>query len=670
MHTPTPGSTLPTHALNPRLHEALTDLAAAVQRRAIYPAGHPVLRGAVTAVWERVSACIAEIGGIDLGVGGRSLVSGSTQSDPSHPLLGDLAARLAAHRVGGIRLLAGVSTRELGDLIEYLSTSPDAAGVVVLAQRTDLTWNNIQVRAVAFDRLGLVGEAEGSVADQSSAAAWRALAGTAFLETDGEIVSPAAVAAALLEQAADQESRVTQFEAFLQSVGGSGEDEEGVAHAVAVIESLGRTGLARVFTTLGELRTRRVVAGAVDRLPVSATVDLVQAANDAHSKVVATSLLRMLQKVGDAARRGHTSRRGDRLLQLAVRRLLHEWTLESPNPEAYEQALATVSHARDRGSDLRRDTVEPERTVDLGLETGASGSAVDAALGRLALRDGLANTLAFLSTYPASGARERLIDRLVNESSVREHLSHAQLDVAFLRQSVDRLRHRAAIPIMEALQRRPDSDADLLVELLQRIGWDALGPIGERTADAPPRVHRALVTLFDTLDAWPPQVDPLAWMMHPDFIVRRETIKHLLKGSATRDAATLAALKDQDVRIVAVGLHAISGACSPAAAREVMHRYTDPGFTTELRVRAIRAVAPSRTNEVATWLAGLTRRRRRWFGGSRLAKASPETLSAVSALAQWYPRHPAATEVLQLAEASRAAEYRRAALTKAGTPNA
>lgn len=600
MPTPTPGSTLPASSLDPRLHEALTDLAAAVQRRAIYPAGHPVLRGAVTAVWERVSACIAEIGGIDLGVGGRRLVAGSTESDPSHPLLGDLAARLAAHRVGGLRLLAGVTTRELGDLIEYLSTSPDTPGIVALALRTDITWNHIQVRAVAFDRLGLVGEVEAAAGEQSSAAAWRALAGTAFLEADGAIVTPAAVAASLLEQAADQESRVTQFEAFLQSVGGSGEDEEGVAHAVAVIDSLGRTGLARVFTTLGEFRTRRVVAGAVERLPVSATVDLVQAANDAQSKVVATSLLRMLQKVGDAARTGHTSRRGDRLLQLAVRRLLYEWTLESPNPEAYDQALASFATARDRGADQRRDTVDAERVVDIALETGATGNAVDAALGRMALRDGLANTMAFLASYPPSETRERLINRLVNESSVREHLSHAQLDAAFLRQSVDRLRHRAAVPIMEALQRRPDSDVDLLVELLQRIGWDALGPIGERTADASPRVQRALVTLFDALDAWPPQVDPVAWMTHPDFIVRRETIKHLLKGSATRDAAMLAALKDQDVRIVAIGLHAITGACSQAAAREVMHRYADPGFTTELRVRAIRAVAPSRTNEVAT----------------------------------------------------------------------
>ena len=358
------------------------------------------------------------------------------------------------------------------------------------------------------------------------------------------------------------------------------------------------------------------------------------------------------------------------MLQLAVRRLLHEWTLESPNPEAYDQALATFANARDRGADQRRDTVDAERVVDIALETGASGNAVDAALGRLALRDGLATTLAFLASYAPSETRERLINRLVNESSVREHLSHAQLDAAFLRQSVDRLRHRAAVPIMEALNRRPDSDVDLLVELLQRIGWDALGPIGERTTDAPPRVQRALVTLFDALDAWPPQVDPLTWMTHADFIVRRETIKHLIKGSATRDAATLAALKDLDVRIVAIGLHAITGACSQVAAREVMHRYADPGFTTELRVRAIRAVAPSRTNEVATWLAGLTRRRRRWFGGSRLAKVSPETLSAVSALAQWYPRHPAAEEVLQLAAASRAAEYRRAATTKVGAPNA
>ena len=665
MRTPTPGHTQTAASLTPRLHEALTDLAAAVQRRAIYPAGHPVLRGAVNGVWERVSACLAETGSLDLGIGGRRFVHAGTESDATHPLIGDLAARLSAHHVGGVRLSSGVSADQLGEFIDAIARSPDAPDAPRFDQGDDQRWSHIEVRAIAFDRLGLIDDLE-APPERSSAAAWRALASTAFVEgdrdaVDAAVVSPAAIAAALLERTEGQNARVEQFEEFLHSLGGSDRSDDGVDRAVAVIESLGRAGLARVFEVLGEVRTQQLIRGAVDQLPVGAAVDLVQGASDARARVVSSSLMRMLQKVGDVARAGRANRKGDRLLQLAIRRLLHEWTLESPNPLPYDEALVTLSSPQVRGVDRRRDAVEPERLVDLALEVGDTGAAVDAALSRLVMRDGLAVTMGFLAAFPASGVRERLMDRLVNESSLREHLAQPVLDVGFLRQAVDRLRHRAATALLDALQRRPEGDFAILVDLLQRIGWDALEPIGARASDAPPRVQRALVTLFDALDAWPPQLDPLKWMTHPDFMVRRETIKHLLKGSATRDLATLTALRDEDVRMVAIGLHAIAGTCSPSAAREVMHRYADPGFTTELRVRAIRAVASSGCGEVATWLTSRVRRRRRWFGGDRLAKPTPEALSAVGALAQWFPRHPAAGEVLRLALASRQPEFRRAA---------
>ncbi|MBK8248795.1 MAG: hypothetical protein IPK85_15540 [Gemmatimonadetes bacterium] len=665
MRTSTPGHTQTAGSLAPRLHEALTDLAAAVQRRAIYPAGHPVLRGAVNGVWERVSACLAETGSLDLGIGGRRFVHLATESDAGHPLLGDLASRLSAHRVGGLRLTAGVSAVQLGEFIDAISCSPDAADAPRFDDDDRHRWSHIEVRAIAFDRLGLIDDLEAPV-ERSSAAAWRALASTAFSESgadagEGPVVSPAAIAAALLERSEAQGARVDQFEEFLHSLGGADPSDAGVEQAVAVIESLGRAGLARVFEVLGEVRTQQLIRGAVDQLPVGAAVDLVHGASDARGRVVSSSLMRMLQKVGDVARTGRPNRKGDRLLQLAIRRLLHEWTLESPNPLPYDEALVTLSSPQVRGVDRRRDVVEPERLVDLALEVGDTGAATDTALSRLVMRDGLAATMAFLAAYPATEVRERLMNRLVNESSVREHLAQPVLDVGFLRQAVDRLRHRAALALVDALQRRPEGDVAILVDLLQRIGWDALEPIGARAADATPRVQRALVTLFDALDAWPPQLDPLQWMTHPDFMVRRETIKHLLKGSATRDLATLTALRDADVRMVAIGLHAIAGTCSPAAAREVMHRYADPGFTTELRVRAIRAVASSGGGDVATWLTSLVRRRRRWFGGERLAKPTPEALSAVGALAQWYPRHPAASEVLRLAQASRQLEFRRAA---------
>jgi hypothetical protein len=655
-------------SLSPLLYEALMDLAAAVQRRAIYPAGHPVLRGAVTGVWQKVSACLVEHETVELGVGGRRLVSAEGESDPSHPLLGDLAARLSAHRVGGLRIRAGVSEDELARLVDGIAAPPDGDRKP-LAQRDDVMWSRVHLEEVSFGRLGLLQD-QGAADATSGGGVWRAMAASAFSVATGELVAPSTIVGALLESGEGGDALRSEFEAYLLALPGTARADGSLGEVLGMLDLLGVPGLQQVFAQLGPDRTNRLVHRASEVLPGAAVVDLVQAAAQANAKVVSSSMLRLLQKLGDGQRAHDPTRAGARLMQLAIRRLLHEWTLDSPNPIRYEEALGMFALPRERGTDAQRDHVEPERLVDIALEVGEAGPAADVALGRLAFRDGVAATIAALSVYPPTPARERLIDRLLNEATLREQLAQPTLDMAFLRQAVDRIHHRAAVTILDALARRSDADATMLVDLLQRIGWDVLEPIGARIATEPPRVLRHLVTLFDALDAWPPQVDPVAWMTHPDFLVRRETIKYQLKGSLTREGATLAALRDPDIRLVAVGLHAIAGTCPPAAAREVMRRYADPGLTTELRVRAIRAASSCQTTEVVHWLVSVVHRRRRWFRRSGLQKPSPESVAAIMALAQSFPGHPSATEILRLARESRSSDYRRAVTNQAESAHA
>src|SRR3970282_2799224 len=90
------------------LHEALVEMAMAVQKRSSYPGGHPVRRGAVERVHNKLSAVLLGTPNLNLGVANRRLTLDGAASDPSHPHLGDLAARLAAHHVGGIRFIDGV----------------------------------------------------------------------------------------------------------------------------------------------------------------------------------------------------------------------------------------------------------------------------------------------------------------------------------------------------------------------------------------------------------------------------------------------------------------------------------------------------------------------------------------------------------------------------------
>lgn len=648
------------------LHEALVELAMAVQKRAIYPGGHPVLHGAVERVHNKLAVVLVGTPNLNLGVAERRLTLNGAASDESHPHLGDLAARLGAHRVGGIRFMRGVNPDELALFIGGLAASAEG-GAPALADRDDLIFAHITLEPVAFNRLGLLdGD---SAAEDPGDAVWRALAAAALGEGEGDLIDPAAIAHAINSHDEIAAEIRAYIEEMFASVATGRAPRRTVERVSTLLSALGEAGIAKLLGLEGLDRANVMVSGMIGKLPPTAAVELLRAAAQVNAAPISGAMLRLLQKFAGGAREGANARGNDRLLRLVIRRMLEGWTLESPNPERYEQALATAAIPGGQGSDQRRDAVEPERVIDLALETGAVARAAEVALGVLVVRDGLAQTIALLHAYPATDAREQLIDRVLTESTLRDCLSQQALDGPLLRFVVDRAQQKAVGPLLDSLARRDDSDAALVVELLCRIGRDVLEPIGFWMPDAPPRVLRHYVAVFDAVGAWPPQVDPATWARHPEFIVRREAVKHMLKAPTTRDSAMLLALRDPDARIFAIGLTAVTGRCTPDVAREVMRRFSVGDLTVELRLRAIRTLAKSASTEVLEWLLPMVRARRWWWGTS-LKKPTTERVTVIAALTA-FPASEAARRVLDVARASRWPEYRGAALrTSTGSTDA
>src|SRR5690348_12444731 len=77
--------------LSRELADFLVELSIAMHKHAIYPPGHPLLDGAVDAVARKLWGLLAERMALSIGVARRQLIIEGVATDPSHPLLQELA---------------------------------------------------------------------------------------------------------------------------------------------------------------------------------------------------------------------------------------------------------------------------------------------------------------------------------------------------------------------------------------------------------------------------------------------------------------------------------------------------------------------------------------------------------------------------------------------------
>lgn len=122
-------------AIPHELLELVQELAVAVHKRGIYPASHPMQRGAVEAVLARLQRVLAARPELAIGVARSHLLLDGQATDPGHPLLSELAGRMHGHQVGGVRFLPGLLRDELDGFVGALAESLQRGGEPLGARR-------------------------------------------------------------------------------------------------------------------------------------------------------------------------------------------------------------------------------------------------------------------------------------------------------------------------------------------------------------------------------------------------------------------------------------------------------------------------------------------------------------------------------------------------------
>ncbi len=657
------------------------ELALALQKHAIYPASHPMLKGAVDRLHSRMRRGLALRGEISLGIAQHRVIIEGVETDESHSVLRELAAHFHGHHIAAVRILHGVEVHEVGDFLAVVSVPASRVerplGHLPAAERN--RWRHIALYPTTFDNLELMDpeqSVQGAESNTRASELWLGLARAALASdarpADGTY-EPEHVAGAINshdgEGAYDEVIVGYLLQAADELAVTSGASSETLRkHLSRTVRAIRPETLRRLVEMGGNRAQRmRFVAHSADALSAGAVLDILDAAMAVSGGPISGAMTRLLRKLASSAEaEGVSAPAADSALRHHVKGLLSDWTLDDPNPEAYNDVLGNMAQAvagvRD---DRHRDRAEPERILEISLDIETVGVDTEVALSRLVMRDGLLAAIERLESARPCNTREALLDRILNASLLREQLSAERPDLRVLKHGVVRLRADSVEPLLDALETRK-GDLSWLVELFVEAGPEvapALGAAFERLTTAS---QRSLLAVFESWNVWPPEVNLQAVARHADPVMRRASLRLLVKHEETREGAILIGLRDTDERIFAQSLMAATKVPVGGAVGTLMQRALEPTLSEELRVRAVRYVAASKSPEVLPWLVGMLVRRHWLSGEFRLRARSPLTVAGLAGLALHWRGVRDADMVLALAARSKDEEFRRASALAPG----
>jgi len=378
----------------------------------MYPEGHPSLAPSAAAVTQRAEVLLENRGKLSLGVARRQLIIEGVATDPKHPVLLELAGRLHRHHLGAVSFRRGVDAGEVADVLKALAVEAERSDVPLgLGDPERLrAWPHVQLHPMTYERLELVdegGDEAGGAALEPGrggtrawgAQLWVGLARAALAAAPDDDqptpTEPAEIAHAIDERlgaGAEAYEQVVvgyllQIAQELRAAGGA--EAATLRRRISrMIHSLKPDTLRRLVEMGGDLgQRRRFVADAASGMAVDAVLEIVKAAADTSRQTISHSLVRMLTKLAAHAEGGTEEARpqADAALREQVQRLLRDWTLADPNPEAYGAALQRMSRAAPLfvSSPEGDSPAEPERVVAMALEVETVGPRARAAVDRL-----------------------------------------------------------------------------------------------------------------------------------------------------------------------------------------------------------------------------------------------------------------------------------------------
>src|SRR2546429_1086542 len=306
-------------ALSRDLADFLIELSIALHKHAMYPEGHPSLAPAAAGVTGPAARLLEDRATLSLGVAGQQLVIEGVATDPKHPVLAELAARLHRHHRGAVTFRRGVEPGEMATVLKTLAVDAERTGqpLGLDAPERLRAWACVQLHPLTYERLELVDDgAPASERGARAAQLWVGLARAALTAQAGDGQSTP-TEPAVIARAIDDHPR-TDAAAYDQVIVGyllQIADElkaAGSAEAVALrrrtsrlIRALKPETLRRLVEMGGDFMQRRqVVYDSTDGMAVDAVLDIVQAAADSSHQTISHSLVRMLSKLAAHAEAG------------------------------------------------------------------------------------------------------------------------------------------------------------------------------------------------------------------------------------------------------------------------------------------------------------------------------------------------------------------------------
>jgi hypothetical protein len=702
--TPAPTPRPAVATLSRDLADFLVELSITLNKHAIYPQSHPLLHGAVDGVANRLGMLfVGERESLSIGVARRQLIIEGVATDPLNAVLKELAERLHEHHVGAVKFLRGIGRDELGDVLAALSIDPARSEkpIGLDLERIGELWPHVRFFPLTYDRLQLIEDEPGDrpKADQMAAGRatqlWIGLARAALVSDtsnpavardesdDSTALEPATVARAI-----DEHQREEAYDqvivGYLLQIGdelktAEGPEAAGLQRRVSrLVGSLKESTLERLLEMGGDkAQRRRFLLDASQGITVEAVIDLVKAASAAEGQTVSHSMLRMLSKLAHHPSSGGTRDRTDPTIRDVMRRLVDDWSLDDPNPEAYRQALESMSSrnaVQKHLTDAIPTEIEPERMIQIAIEVGAMGPQVRVAMADLCKAGRAEVLLDLVERAPSEEAGAPVWEFLKGKRILDDLLQQPRVDMPLVARFVKRIGIGAAPTLLSAAAVFDDAKMRTqFYDLVQSAGDQVGEAVAERIPDAPPVMQRELLALLGRLGTLPSGFSAINYLASDEPLVRREAVRLMLRNPAERDETIMGALTDTDDRVVFAGLTVAQERCPPAGIELIKQRVDRGELDSQLRTMGIRIVAQQRTPETLAWLLTFVVTAAHWPRRPKLRPSTPEMLAALSVIAAYWGNDPAAASVITLAERSkdpevRAKVARRGAISRPVTP--
>lgn len=646
-----------------RTWQFLLDFSSALQKYAFYPPGHRSLEPHLQNMIRSLRPLLGDRGRVTVTVGPDHLMVGRARTDADNPLLREVAGRLHDHHLLAVTFREGVQPEELSAALETLSEE-------VLDEEQDPLglrgpealdrWPHVDLQALDYDPLRLAEWDEEEPLEDYLLRNVQFPFETEVAGLDVTAEGPEAVATAierrLTDEAGGRAVAVELFRLTRELTTAAGEAGQALRGRVSeIVTKLSPEAVSRLLE-IGAEGDRRgeFVRDAAEWMAPEAVLHLVEPAV-AGAGGMGRWILRLMSKLGSHAGDDGTpyDSEPDAAVRQLVHRLVDDWELEDPRPESYSSALQQITDQPPAAVDaVRADVaVESTRVLMMGVELGDPSLPVLGSMRNILDAGGAGDLLSVMEEAPDENeVAGRLWDRLSTPEAVHQLLTEEPPAFEVLDRVIEELGPKVAEPMLEVLSE--SSSRSVRRELFERLA--ELGPeIVPRVAarleeDDRWHVERNMLSLMAEIGTVPERLDLAAYMEHDERRVRTEAFKLALEGGHGRERALTRALRDDDRRLVTLGLAAAEERCPPAAESFVIRALRNEGLPDEARASAARALEQRGSPRGMKALVELVVRRR-WILPDRLAKPGPVVRAAVAALARGWPEAEPAREVLAMA---------------------